>query len=104
MNDYLCRVAPWIVFVCPLTHLTSSSTPRGGRAGVGLSTARVQVSQEVLLMEKKRNPWTISMLVGMAVLAVGFITGSPMLLKVGWVVALVSAITVVLQAIAGERS
>ena len=48
-------------------------------------TARVQVSQEVLL-------------------AVGFITGSPMLLKVGWVVALASAITVVLQAIAGERS
>ena len=55
-------------------------------------------------METKRNPWTISMLVGMAVLAVGFITGSPMLLKVGWVVALASAITVVLQAIAGERS
>ena len=55
-------------------------------------------------MEKKRNPWTISILVGMAVLPVGFITGSPMLLKVGWVVALVSAITVVLQAIAGERS
>lgn len=55
-------------------------------------------------MEKKRNPWMVSMLAGVAVHVVGFITGSPMLLKVGWVVALVSAITVVLQAIAGERS
>ncbi len=55
-------------------------------------------------MEKKRNPWMVSMLVGAAVFAVGFITGSPMLLKVGWIVALVSAVIVVLQAIAGERS
>lgn len=55
-------------------------------------------------MEKKRNPWMISMLAGVAVHVVGFIMGSPMLLRVGGIVALASAVIVMLQAIAGERS
>ncbi|WP_167202691.1 hypothetical protein [Actinomyces respiraculi] len=56
-------------------------------------------------METKRNPWFISMLVGVAIFMFGLtVLGSPLLLGVGGIIALVSGLVVLFQALTSSRS
>lgn len=56
-------------------------------------------------MEKKTNPWLISMFAGVCALVIGLtVFGSPVLLGIGGAVALVSGVVVILQAVSARRS